>query len=93
MDSRLRTGFRPEFWEFQSPKSSKTGRLAPQSVSARIMVCSSEASKGRKKSARSFLTYVLGSMTAVKTLRIAFYLLVTFELVLLSVAWSGLPIQ
>jgi hypothetical protein len=32
-------------------------------------------------------------MTAVKTLRVAFYLLAALELVLLSVAWSGLPIH
>ena len=30
-------------------------------------------------------------MTAVKTLRVAFYLLATLELVLLSVTWSGVP--
>lgn len=32
-------------------------------------------------------------MTAIKTLRVTFYLLAAVELVLLSIAWSGLPIH
>ena len=32
-------------------------------------------------------------MTAIKSLRVAFYLLATAEMVLLSIVWSGLPIH